>query len=317
MFRTFIQIFCICFLSIFISRLSFLYAQGIPDSIFNLSTTGDVNNHSNNKNNCSKCNDFQKTKINYLKTGIITGVTIGAGIWLHNYQKNAWWSGQRGKFHFKNDWDYAFSVDKFGHFFDGALIQSLYQGAFEWSGFSNELSMWLGAGFSVAYMTDIEIEDGFATDWGFSPGDELFNIMGSLYPVAQHYYELLQHFNIKWSYFPSDKLRSGEKQGAFLDDYDGQTNWLSINLRHFMSKPVQKYWPEFINIAIGYGVENYKDPKDSYQNFYFGLDYDLRKIIPGESKFMLWLKNIINHFRIIPAPALRFNKDGVKYILNF
>ena len=41
-----------------------------------------------------------KYKVNYFKVAAITGVTAGAFWWLHNYQKNAWWSGQRGKFHF-------------------------------------------------------------------------------------------------------------------------------------------------------------------------------------------------------------------------
>ncbi|HWA05671.1 MAG TPA: DUF2279 domain-containing protein, partial [Ignavibacteria bacterium] len=134
----------------------------------------------------------QKYKINYVKFGAITGVTAGAFWWLHNYQKNAWWSGQRGKFHIQNDWDYAMSADKTGHFFDGALIQAIYRGALEWAGFSPTASVWLGAAFSIAYMTDVEIEDGFATDWGFSMGDQICNVAGALYPVAQYYWKPLR-----------------------------------------------------------------------------------------------------------------------------
>ncbi len=258
-----------------------------------------------------------KYKISIWKTGLITGVTIGAGIWLHNYQKNAWWSGQRGKFHFQNDWDYAMSADKIGHFFDGAFIQALYQGAFEWSGFKPKAAMWLGSAFSIAYMTDIEIEDGFASDWGFSPGDELTNILGALYPVLQQTWEPLQEFNFKWSYYPSEDLRSGNKQGAFLDDYDGQTMWLSIGVHKFLPKSLKKFWPEFLNIALGYGVKNYKDYDNRYANYYLALDFDWKKIIPGKSKFMLWLKNVLNHFRFLPAPGLRFNKHKTELIVNY
>lgn len=258
-----------------------------------------------------------KYKIDYMKTGLITGVTIGAGVWLHYYQKNAWWSGQRSKFHFQDDWDYAMSADKWGHFYDGALIQSLYQGAFEWSGFKPKTAMWIATAFSIAYLTDIEIEDGFAKDWGFSPGDAIFNVLGAFYPVAQNYWSPLKEFSFKWSYFPSEELRNNKKSGVFLDDYNGQTHWLSIGLHSFLPKSFKKYWPEFLNIALGYGVEHYNDYERRYQNFYIAFDYDFRKIIPGNSKFMMWLKDVINHFRIIPAPGIRINKYKTEYVINF
>lgn len=258
-----------------------------------------------------------KYKINFIKFGSITGATAGAFVWLHNYQRNAWWSGQRGKFHIQNDWDYAMSADKFGHFFDGAFIQRLYQGAFEWAGFKPTAAVWMGAAFSLAYMTDIEIEDGFATDWGFSPGDQIFNTLGALYPVAQHYWKPLRSFNIKWSYYPSEELRNGAKHGAFLDDYNGQTVWLSINVNDLLPKKAKKIWPDVINIVGGYGVENYTDFDKRYENFYLGFDLNWEKIIPGNSKFMLWFKNVINHFRFLPLPVLRINKHKTEYIVNY
>ncbi|HMQ79467.1 MAG TPA: DUF2279 domain-containing protein [Ignavibacteria bacterium] len=258
-----------------------------------------------------------KYKINYLKFGAITGVTAGAFLWLHNYQKNAWWSGQRGKFHFQNDWDYAMSADKTGHFFDGALIQAIYRGALEWAGFSPTASVWLGAAFSIAYMTDVEIEDGFATDWGFSMGDQICNVTGALYPVAQYYWKPLRSFNFKWSYLPSEEITSGKKNGAFLDDYNGQTMWLSINVHDFLGKKAKNFWPDYLNVVTGYGVNHYTEYDKRYADYYVGLDLNWERIIPGNSKFMIWFKNIINHFRFLPLPALRFNKDGVQYIVNW
>ena len=46
------------------------------------------------------------------------------------------------------------------------------RGAFIWSGLSDKTATWFGALFSIWYMTDIEIEDGFAKQWGYSPEDE-------------------------------------------------------------------------------------------------------------------------------------------------
>lgn len=269
------------------------------------------------KNNSGSQKNVQKYRINYLKFGAITGVTAGAFLWLHNYQKNAWWSGQRGKFHIQNDWDYAMSADKTGHFFDGALIQAIYRGAFEWAGFSPTASVWLGAAFSIAYMTDVEIEDGFATDWGFSMGDQICNVGGALYPVAQYYWKPLRSFNFKWSYYPSEEITSGKKNGAFLDDYNGQTMWLSVNVHDFLGKKAKSFWPDYLNIVTGYGVNHYTEYDKRYADYYVGLDLNWERIIPGNSKFMIWFKNIINHFRFLPLPALRFNKDGVQYIVNW
>lgn len=259
----------------------------------------------------------EKYKINYIKVGAITGVTAGAFLWLHNYQKNSWWKDQRGPFHFANDWEYSMSADKFGHFFDGAFIQALYRGAFEWAGFSPTAAQWMGAAFSIAYMTDIEIEDGFATSWGFSPGDQICNVTGALYPVAQYYWAPLRSFNLKWSYYPSPELSDGNKNGAFLDDYNGQTMWLSVNVHDLLGKKAQKFWPDYLNVVVGRGVNDYQNFDKRYSDYYLGLDLNWEKIIPGNSKFMLWFKNVINHFRFFPLPVIRFNKDGVQYIVNW
>jgi hypothetical protein len=270
-----------------------------------------------------KTNTSQKHLINDngnvspVKIAVISGFTVGASIWLHNFQRNAWWSGQRGLFHIQNDWEYAMSADKMGHFFDGAFIHKLYSGAFEWAGLSRTAAMWGGTLFSIAYMTDIEIEDGYAHDWGFSMGDELFNVMGAFYPVMQNVYPPLQELNFKWSYFPSEDMRSGKKQGAFLDDYDGQTMWLSIGIHHFLSEKTKKYWPDFLNIALGYGVKGHTDYTKRYQDFYIGFDLDWRRIIPGNSKFMLWMKDILNHFRFLPAPVLRIGTTGTRIVVNY
>ena len=108
--------------------------------------------------------------LNPIKFSSLTIVTLGAVIGLHNMQKHAWWSGERGQFHIQNDWAYAMSMDKIGHFMEGGLIEKTMKGAFIWSGMEDRTAMWFGALFSIGYMTDIEIEDGFAKAWGYSPG---------------------------------------------------------------------------------------------------------------------------------------------------
>lgn len=314
------KISAVLFLSLLVNT-AFSQQSGSSNFVLKLKTrtnlSDSLKNSSESAINMGSQLPKEKYKVNYIKLGAITGITAGAFLWLHNYQKNSWWAGQRGKFHFQNDWDYAMSADKAGHFFDGALIQAIYRGALEWAGFSPTASVWLGAAFSLAYMTDVEIEDGFATDWGFSMGDETANLTGALYPVAQFYWKPLRSFNFKWSYYPSTELTSGQKNGAFLDDYDGQTMWLSANIHDLLPKKAKNFWPDYLNIAAGYGVSNYKDQQNRYQNYYIGLDLNWERIIPGKSKFMMWFKNVINHFRFLPVPALQFNKNGVHYIVHW
>ena len=253
----------------------------------------------------------EKKGLNPVKFGSLLAVTIGASVGLHQLQKNAWWNGQRGNFHIQNDWSYAMSMDKIGHFMEGGLIARTMKGAFRWSGMNDVSAMWFGALFSIAYMTDIEIEDGFATDWGYSPGDELANLTGDIFSIAQDLWTPLQTVTIKWSYVPTN---DPAHKGDFPDDYSGQVFWLSFDINNYFGKKFEKAWPDFFNIAIGYGVKDYDHygPGGRQQLAYLGLDLDLRKIIPGKSKFMTFVKDFLNTFKIIPTPALRWNTSTGK-----
>jgi hypothetical protein len=46
-----------------------------------------------------------------------------------------------------------------------------------------------------------------------------------------------------------------------------------------------------------------------------GLDLDLRKIIPGNSSFMKFVKEFLNTFKIIPTPQVKWNMKTGK--VNF
>ena len=250
------------------------------------------------------------TKKNYslnpIKFGVLTTVTLGMSIGLHNFQKHAWWSGERGQFHIQNDWAYAMSMDKIGHFMEGGLIEKTMKGAFIWSGMEERTAMWFGALFSIGYMTDIEIEDGFAKAWGYSPGDEIANLTGDIFAIAQDMWTPLQTVKLKWSYVPSnDTLHKGD----FPDDYNGQVFWLSFNINKYFGKKFEEFWPDYLNLAIGYGVKDYEyfGPGGRSQNLYIGFDFDVRKIIPGNSSFMRFVKEFLNTFKFIPTPAIKWN----------
>jgi hypothetical protein len=292
------------------------FAQDIESKLplFQSEDTGKLVKSSFNIKNISS---LQKTDINFLKLSSLLIFSVGAGVFLHNFQKHAWWSGERGHFHIQNDWSYAMSMDKLGHFFVGGLINNTMYPAFLWSGLPKKTSLWMSTLVSIGYMTDIEIEDGFATEWGYSPGDEIFNIAGDAFAVARELWEPLKTVKFKWSYWPTgDPLHKGD----FPDDYNGQTFWFSFNVHSYLPEKFQRIWPSYLNFAIGYGVQGYEyyGPGGRNQNLYLSLDYDLRKIIPGDSSFMLWMKEFISNFKIIPAPALLWNTTTgkLKYVVH-
>ena len=255
-----------------------------------------------------------KSHLNPLRFGALSAITIGAVVGLHTLQQHAWWNGQRGQFHIQNDWAYAMSMDKIGHFMEGGLIEKTMKGAFIWSGMSERSAMWFGALFSIGYMTDIEIEDGFATKWGYSPGDEIANLSGDIFAITQDLWKPLRTVNIKWSYVPTnDPLHKGD----FPDDYNGQVFWLSFTVHDYFGDNLKKYWPDFMNLAVGYGVKEYENygPGGRIQNLYFGFDFNLEKLIPGDTKFIRFVKGFLNTFKIIPTPALKWNTTSGK--VNF
>ena len=90
----------------------------------------------------------------------------------------------------------------------------------------------------------------------------------------------LRSFNFKWSYYPSTSLTSGEKHGAFLDDYNGH-GWFSVNIHDFLSKKGKGFWPNYLNIVGGYGVNDYQHYDKRYADYYIGLDLNWERIIPG------------------------------------
>ncbi|MCS7229843.1 MAG: DUF2279 domain-containing protein [Candidatus Kryptonium sp.] len=241
-------------------------------------------------------------KINYTKLAIVGLGTVGVMGVIHVYQQNAWWSGQRRSFHVVNDWDYALNIDKIGHFYGANLISNLFASSLQWAGVEKKKSMIYGAVLGSVFGLYVEFEDGFATQWGFSPGDAGANILGAWYPIAQHYVPFLKNFNFKWSYIPTSQLRSGKKK-IFIDDHEGQVMWLSISVNNFLPKEIEKFYPDFLNIAIGYGVRELDGLGGGKREFYISLDYDLEKL-PGDGWFLKLLKKNLNYIHL-PAPAVR------------
>jgi hypothetical protein len=76
------------------------------------------------------------------------------------------------KFHFFNDnkgWQY---IDKFGHTFTSYFIGKYGIEFLEWADIKEKKALWFGGCLGFAFLSSVEVFDGFSTGWG--PLPEIF-----------------------------------------------------------------------------------------------------------------------------------------------
>ena len=170
----------------------------------------------------------------------------------------------------------------------------------------------------MAYETYIEINDGFAPNWGFDWKDMGANIFGALYPFLQKEIPFLQNFTFKWSFKPAWLKSKAANSDHLLDDYTHMTFWLGISPSELLPESLAKYYPSFLGIAAGLSIKNashLNGSTNAYREWFISLDYDITKL-PGKSPFMVKLKKILNFYHF-PAPAVRVSPSGIWYGLYF
>jgi hypothetical protein len=244
-------------------------------------------------------------------TGSLTGLYF---LWYADYPQSS--------FHFFNDNGEWLQVDKAGHMTAGYLISNLGYASYRWAGMERKKAIWYGGLLSFAYMTNIEILDGFSAEWGFSPGDFAANTAGCFLFVGQQLLWDQQRFRIKYSFHSTQypqynpSLLGENFIQQMVKDYNGQTYWLSGNISCFLPKTSK--FPRWINVAFGYGAEgmtgaytNVGEPApdfDRYRQFYFSLDVDLSRI-RTKSKTLHTILSVVNILKL-PFPTLEFNTKG-------
>jgi hypothetical protein len=126
---------------------------------------------------------------------------------------------------------------------------------------------------------------------------------------------------MKFSYHPSNLINEPGgvgfrgQQHIMFDDYEGQTLWLSVYLNNLLPETVEPYWPDWLALAVGYGVRDVATP-DPYGIVLLSLDYDMRRIIPGDSGFLRTLAEVLN-FIHFPAPAVQISPHAIWFGLYF
>jgi hypothetical protein len=258
-----------------------------------------------------------------------------AAIWAGCFTalNKAWYADYpRGAFHLYNDNAEWLQMDKIGHVWTAYLITRLSTNMWRWTGLPEKKAVLLGGIGAIAFQSIIEIQDGYSTEWGFSPGDMAANFVGAAAYVSQEMLWKEQRLLIKFSSFPHQYPNEllarrnnlfGQSFGErVLKDYNGQTYWISGNIASFFP---DTRLPRWLNVSVGYGgrgmlggtenawkdaagIEQSRPDIQRTRHFYLAPDIDLSRIKTSKK----WLASVLSVVNVIkiPAPAIEIGSGG-------
>jgi len=249
-----------------------------------------------------------------LSEAILTsGTLIGLNqLWYADYP--------RSNFHFINDISEWLQMDKIGHFYSSYQMGRMGSEMLEWSGASKRKQLLYGASLGFAFLTAVEVLDGYSSEWGASNGDVIANASGTALYVSQELLWNEQRIIPKFSFHTTQfaqyrpNILGSNLTEQILKDYNGQTYWLSVNLYSFAKG---SKIPKWLNLAIGYGADGMLSgnsensdifllPKtERFRQFYLSFDVDLTKI-ETNSHFLKTFFSIFNTLKI-PAPMIEYS----------
>jgi uncharacterized protein YfiM (DUF2279 family) len=276
---------------------------------------------------------FNKKRV---KTVVVANV-VGYGAIMYGLSA-AWYSGYpKSKFHSFDDNGEWLQIDKIGHALSAYAESNASYEVWRWTGISRKKRILLGGLSGAAYQTIIETLDGFSSQWGWSWGDFGANIAGSGIFTLQELAWDEQRIRFKFSFHKKNyadqslNTRSTEIFGKseperFLKDYNGQTYWLSANIKSFFPKSRVPAW---LSISLGTGAEGMFGANDNigrdkegninfnrndiprYRQWYLAPDIDLSKI-KTKKRGVRMLLTALNVFKF-PMPSLEYSRNGVRF----
>lgn len=246
-----------------------------------------------------------------------TSLTLLYHAWYKDYPRSSW--------HWFNDSDEWMQMDKIGHATTSAYFGKFGYEMYRWAGVERKKAIWIGGSTGFIFLTVVEILDATSAQWGASPGDLVANAFGTGLFISQQLIWNDQRLNLKWSYHPTEyaKYQPDQLGTSFMErmlkDYNGQTYWLSGNIKSFL--PKSSKFPGWLNVAVGYGAEGMLGAKSNptmingetapefprYRQYFLTFDVDLPRI-KTRSHFLKFLLNGLNFIKV-PFPTLEYNKE--------
>lgn len=239
----------------------------------------------------------------------------------------AWYADYpQSSFHFIDDNGEWLQMDKMGHATTSYFVGMIGYEAFKAAGMKEKNAIWIGGSLGFAFLTTVEVFDGFSKGWGFSWGDMAANALGAGLFIGQQFLWHEQRLSLKYSFHQTkyashrpDLLGKNIAENL-IKDYNGITIWLSCNLKSLFLNNESRF-PAWLNIAFGYGADGMTGgyvnstshnghPIPEYQRarqFYLSLDIDLTRI-PTNNKFLKYTLKVLSFIKI-PMPTLEYNTD--------
>jgi hypothetical protein len=258
----------------------------------------------------------RRTTVVVSETALSATALVGLSqLWYADYPKS--------NFHFIDDSNEWMQLDKAGHLYSSYHLGRFSAEALAWSGVSKKDQLLYGATYGFAFLTAVEVLDGYSAQWGASWTDVAANAAGTVLYVSQELWWNEQRIIPKYSFHTTSyaqqrpDLLGSSMQEQLLKDYNGQTYWLSVNLQSFIKT---KSIPAWVNIAMGYGAEGMVSaneltpissvsPSARTRQFYLSLDVDLTRI-KTKSHLIKTICSVFNTIKI-PAPTIEFGASAV------
>jgi hypothetical protein len=262
---------------------------------------------------------------------LVGGLTAAATAGSLVYLQQAWYKDySTARFHFFNDNGEWLQMDKAGHAYTCYQSSRLMMDAFAWAGFSRKSQLWVGGTMGFAYMTAIEVMDGYSNGWGYSWGDQAADMAGTALAITQEALWKEQRVHLKFSYHYSglaqyNPVLLGNSAGTrLLKDYNSQAYWIGfgaplLNIRN-------ENFPRWLLLSIGYSASGMigarenpvpeNDTPDKTMIFkrqrvlLLSLDVDFTKI-KTRSRFLRGLFSAVNVLKV-PFPTIAFSTGEVK-----
>ena len=226
----------------------------------------------------------------------------------------------RSKFKTFDDGEEWLQMDKLGHVFSSYQLGRIGAQTLNWAGVSKQDQLLYGSTLGLGFLTVVEVMDGFSEEWGLSWTDMLANTFGTGLYVGQELLWQEQRVVLKYSFHRTQFAQERPDQlgnGLFeeiLKDYNGQSYWLSANIKSFIKS---EKIPNWLNLAFGYGAEgmltgnandDFVQNENRVRQYYLSLDIDLSKIRTN-SRFLKTIFDVFNFIKV-PFPAIELNSKG-------
>ena len=226
--------------------------------------------------------------------------TVVTGSLIESYY--AWWKNAEKPFSFYNSgwFEGSKGIDRIGHFCGAYYFFHLSRDVMLYGGHDEYTADLWGLGLSAFHSLSIEIGDGFSP-WGFDLKDLASDIAGIGYAYMQTKIPALENINFKYSYW-SHGLKSAAN---FSQDYDALTIWMAFNVHGFLPDSWKNYWPKFLGLAVGYGVDDH----GTRSELAVALDVNLGVFKINQDELAL-LQKAANRMHL-PLPGMKFTEVKV------